>query len=137
MNKITVETQQPPNPTQGGDPIVPITRLKIAWYTEYQKGAVTSFLEIPNENNDFSERLFVLSSTDYVYYAIDFIANVEGRAHTEDANKIINAKAPGLANYLKGRISLSTSVAGFTPTDIFYAFGTWINTTSREQTLLL
>ena len=36
-----------------------------------------------------------------------------------------------LANNIKGRKPLSTSVSGFTPTDIFYAFGIWINSTHR------
>ena len=122
LSKFAVETQDAPNPHEGGEPIVTITRLRISLYTDFQKGEVTSFLENPNENRE-------LSATDYIYYALDCVSNVRGRVHTEDACNIINAKAPGLVNHLKCRIPRSTSVPGMTPTDLFYAFGTWINTT--------
>ena len=90
---------------------------------------MVSFLKNPNENSDSSNRLSVLSATDYIFYALDCVSNVRCRAQTQDACNIIIVKAPGLYNYLKGRIPRSTSVAGMTPNDVFIAFGNWINNT--------
>ena len=115
MNKITVETQKTANPTEGGEPIVTIANLKIDLYTEFQKGPITPFLEHPNENSEFSERVLLLFACDYVFFALDCIDNVRSRVQKEDANAIINAKAPGFAKYLKSRI--------------FWAFSIWINIT--------
>ena len=82
-----------------------------------------SFLQNSKENSDFTDRLAILSAMDYVYYTIDCISNVRGRAQTHDACSIIIDKAPGIVEYLKGRIPASTSIVGMTPTDVFVAFG--------------
>ena len=78
MVKFKVLTQDTPPPEQGGDPGVIITGLNITWYSNFQSGGVTSFLQNPNENSEFTNRLAILSATDFVYYAIDCISNFRG-----------------------------------------------------------
>ena len=66
LSKFAVEAQDSPNPQEGGDQVVIITGLKISWYTDFQIGELISFLENHNENREFSDRLSVLSATDYI-----------------------------------------------------------------------
>ena len=99
LSKFTVVTQDTPPPQEGGEPGLIITRLTISWYNDFQFGELISLLQNPNDNSDFTDRLAILSTTDYVYYVLDCISNVRGRAQTHDACNIILNKAPGIVEY--------------------------------------
>ena len=106
LGKFEVVTQYTPPPEQGGDPGVIITGLNITGYNEFQFGEVTSFLQNPNENSEFTKSCAILSATDFVYNVIDCISNVRGKAQSQDACNLIIGKALGIVEYLKGRYLL-------------------------------
>ena len=91
-----------------------------------------SFLQNPNENVAFSERLAILSATDFIHYAIDCLSNSRGRVGHQDACNQIITKAPGIVEYLKGILPYTISVAGMSPTQVFVAFAGWVNSTVKQ-----
>ena len=86
-------------------------------------------MQNPNENVAFSDTLAILSTTDLIYYAIDCISNSRGRVENHDACNLIIGKAPGIVEYVKGRLPNTISIEGMTPTQVFVAFTGWVNST--------
>ena len=68
-------------------------------------------------------------TTDFIHYAIDCISNSRGRVETQDACNLIIAKAPGIVEYLKGRLPNNINVAAMSPTQVFVAFTDWVTST--------
>ena len=107
LEKITSEIVETPNPIVGDDPISRITSLDIGWYSEFLKGTNVTYLENPSEDPDITRLLPVMSSSDYVYYALECIGNNRTRVNTGDANTLVNVKGPDFVTYLKCRIPMT------------------------------
>ena len=98
------EVTQPGPPDAGGQQQNIISNLKILWYTNYQKCQAVSFLNTPVENLALTENLPILSATKFTRIAINCVNDCRGHEENHEVCDLIRSKAPGLIDYLKGRL---------------------------------